>query len=151
METARKNVSYLMAGRSVKSVAEASGVGQSWLQRWLKPGSVGGIEKPNVKKMQMLASYFGVSFSDLMETDLTVSDSGGVSQSVSQQRQIIAATVTLVRYVQEMAVDPIPEDLTAELIDRATEEVMANWLEGFASDKEVAAAGRSVISKLRAR
>ncbi len=70
------------------------------------------------------------------------------SQPAGLDRQIIAATVRLIDYVDDMVLDPIPDSERSRLIDIATAEVMDNWARGL-GESDLAAAGRSVIAKFR--
>jgi len=71
------------------------------------------------------------------------------SHPAGLQRQIIADTVRLIDYVDDMVLDPIPDDARARLIDLATAEVMAHWVGGIDGERDLARAGRSVIAKFR--
>lgn len=148
MDTVRRNIRALLQQRGLtqNQMAVDSGAGQSWVNRYMN----GVIQKPNQEKIAQIAAYFRVPIQDLLTADLMAIDGSAASQPVGLQRQMIASTVTLVRYVQEMALEPIPEEKVQDLIDRATEEVVENWPNGFASDKDMASAGRGVIARLRA-
>lgn len=147
MDIPRSNIRHLLhvRGMAEHQLGNESGAGQSWVNRYMN----GVIRKPNPEKMAQIATYFGVSLQALLTEDLSGLSEAPASQPVSLQRQMIATTVTLVRYVQEMALEPIPEERMQDLIDRATEEVAENWPRGFSSEKDKTAAGRNVIARLR--
>lgn len=71
------------------------------------------------------------------------------SHPAGLQRQIIATTVRLIDYVDDMVLDPIPDADRDRLIDIATAEVMERWSRGMEGDRDLAAAGKSVIAKFR--
>ncbi|WP_052812281.1 helix-turn-helix domain-containing protein [Xanthomonas campestris] len=70
------------------------------------------------------------------------------SHSVTQQRQMMAATVTLLRHIEDNVLEPIPEERRAELIDLVTDEVIERWTQGIAS-ADLRDAGKRVLNKLR--
>jgi hypothetical protein len=71
------------------------------------------------------------------------------SQSAGLQRQIIATTVRLIDYVNDMVLDPIPDEDRDRLIDIATAEVLDRWASGMNGEKDLASAGRNVIARFR--
>ena len=71
MDYTRGNIDHLRGRRSIKQVGDDSGVGQSWLQRFMNPDKASGIAKANSVKLGQLARYFGVSVDDLSGRDLT--------------------------------------------------------------------------------
>lgn len=71
------------------------------------------------------------------------------SHPAGLQRQIIATTVRLIDYVDDMVLDPIPEEDRDRLIDIATAVVMERWSGGIDSERDLASAGKSVIAKFR--
>ena len=70
------------------------------------------------------------------------------SHAVERQRRIIAAAVTLVRYVEDMAAEPLSDETRQRLPLAALAELEANWPEGIA-DADLPLAGRGVIARLR--
>ncbi|WP_426806430.1 hypothetical protein, partial [Stenotrophomonas sp. SrG] len=58
------------------------------------------------------------------------------SQPAGLQRTIIATTVRLIAYVNDMVLDPIPDEDRERLIDGATAEVMERWAQGIEGDKD---------------
>lgn len=84
MDTPRRNIRHLMAGRSENQVGDESGVGQSWLHRYLS----GEIKKGNETKLVALARYFGVSVAKMVFDDLT-----GTAVPASQTVGIDAPTL----------------------------------------------------------
>lgn len=63
-ETFAKNLQYYIARshRSQKEIAEAVGVSPSTFNEWVK-----GKKYPRIDKIEMLANYFGILKSDLIE------------------------------------------------------------------------------------
>ena len=59
-----KNLSYYVkrSGRDQKEIAEALGVAASTFNEWVK-----GKKYPRIDKIEMLANYFGILKSDLIE------------------------------------------------------------------------------------
>lgn len=62
------NLSYYIerSGRSQKELADMLGVATSTLNNWVK-----GQKYPRIDKIEMLANYFGILKSDLIEEKLT--------------------------------------------------------------------------------
>lgn len=117
---------------------------QAQISQWISETNPKGIGKRLARELEEVQGLPSGSL-DRIPDGQTVA----ASQPVQLQRRMIAATVTLVRYVQEMALEPIPEERMQDLIDRATEEVAVNWPQGFSSEKDKTAAGRNVIARLR--
>lgn len=67
MDNARRNIRHLMNGRSENEIGNATGVGQTWLNRYLS----GEIKKGNESKLVALARYFEVPVARLVYEDLT--------------------------------------------------------------------------------
>ena len=63
-----KNLIYYIerSGRSQKEIADMLGVATSTLNNWVK-----GSKYPRIDKIEMLANYFGILKSDLIEEKLT--------------------------------------------------------------------------------
>ena len=63
-ETMAKNLSYYVerSGRTKKEIAETIGVAASTFNEWTK-----GNKYPRIDKIEMLANYFGILKSDLIE------------------------------------------------------------------------------------
>ncbi|OOW67122.1 hypothetical protein Xmar_07900 [Xanthomonas axonopodis pv. martyniicola] len=116
MDRARQNVISLMAGRSVKAVAEGSGVGQTWLQRWLNPDAPSGIKKSNSEKMRQLADYFGVDVERLMWADLTAQAAPVQSQSMGRQRDMIRVAVRVVAIIKEAGMLEVSDETYADVL-----------------------------------
>lgn len=145
MDFARENINHLRGRRSINQIADEAKVGQSWLQRYMNPDKPSGIRKANPDKLRAIAGVLGVSLDALLHQNLTLASA---SHPVELQRQMIAAVVTLIRHVEDSVLDPIPESRRAELVNAATAEVMENWSHGL-SEKDVPAAGRAVIARMR--
>jgi hypothetical protein len=117
MDYVRSNITFLRGRRSIKEIGEASGAGQSWLQRFMKPDQPSGIQKPNAEKLALVAKELGVSFSALMTQDLTRAG-GAPSQSAGQDRATMRAAARLIERAREMIIGDVDEDA---LIDNALE------------------------------
>ena len=63
-ETLAKNLAHYVgrSGRDQREIAEAVGVAPSTFNEWMK-----GKKYPRIDKIQMLADYFGIRMSDLIE------------------------------------------------------------------------------------
>ena len=70
-ETFAKNLSYYLSicGREQKEVAEDIGVATSTFNEWVK-----GKKYPRIDKIELLANYFGIKKSDLIENKTTPPD-----------------------------------------------------------------------------
>lgn len=105
MDIARQNIRHLMSlrGLSGPDLQAASGVGQSWISRWLNAG----IRKTDPERLAAIAKVFGVTVADLMFTDLTTLDRLP-SQPTQLEQQILDAAVKLVQDLE--AYSPFPAD-----------------------------------------
>jgi len=83
-----------MGDRSVKEVGDASGVGQSWLQRYLNPDKPSGIQDARHAKLALLAGYFQVSVAELTGDNL---GSWGASQFARPDFEKMGNAVTVLR------------------------------------------------------
>lgn len=117
MDFVRANITHLKGGRSINELAEAAGIGQSWLQRFMNPDGPSGIRKPNAEKLALLATALGVSFPALMSQDLT-GLTPAQSQPVGQQRATMRAAARLLERARELIIGDVDEDA---LIDSALE------------------------------
>lgn len=113
MDYARQNIDFLRGDMSVNRLALASGVGQSWLQRYLRPGNAGGIQKDNTEKLGKLAAYFGVQLADLMARDLT-KDERSESQLAGLEAQTLHAAVKLLDLYEAMLPSPPSRETYAD-------------------------------------
>lgn len=106
-----------------------------------------GVSAAGAAKIQQL---LGISSTWILEGELPMflGAPNRASQPAGLDRQIIAATVRLIDYVDDLVLDPIPESERGRLIDIATAEVMEHWGQGL-GEGDLAAAGRSVIAKFR--
>lgn len=108
-----------------------------------------GVSAAGASKAQQ---SLGISATWILEGTLPMfigSGSQPASHPAGLQRQIIATTVRLIDYVDDMVLDPIPEGDRDRLIDIATAEVMDRWTSGIDGEKDLQSAGRSVIAKFR--
>ena len=97
-----KNLAYYLekSGRDQKEVAESVGVAPSTFNEWMKAKKY-----PRIDKIEMLANYFGILKSDLIET---VSENG---YSPSEPQLTEGEKLMLELFRQ------IPEDRQAEALD----------------------------------
>lgn len=79
----RSNIDHLRNRRSIKQVGEDSGVGQSWLQRYMNPDKPSGIQKANTEKLGQLARYFNVTVDELRGSNLAAGHTSAQGQSQS--------------------------------------------------------------------
>lgn len=93
MDKVRQNIRRLMGDRSVKEVGDGSGVGQSWLQRYLNPDKASGIQDARHAKLALLAGYFGVSVGELTGEP----GSGDASQAARPDFEKMGNAVTVLR------------------------------------------------------
>lgn len=113
MDYARQNIDFLRGDMSVNRLALASGVGQSWLQRYLRPDNAGGIQKDNTEKLGKLAAYFGVPLADLMSRDLT-KNNRSESQLAGLEAQTLHAAVKLLELYEAMLPAPPSRETYAD-------------------------------------
>lgn len=76
-ETFAKNLSFYIerSGKSKKEIAEAIGVAPSTFNEWTK-----GKKYPRIDKIEMLANYFGILKSDLIEEKTIENDPVGMAE-----------------------------------------------------------------------
>jgi transcriptional regulator with XRE-family HTH domain len=76
-EVMAKNLRYYIdrSGKTQKDVAEAIGVPPSTFNAWLKAKKY-----PRIDKIEMLANYFGIKKSDLIEEKTIASDPVGMAE-----------------------------------------------------------------------
>lgn len=150
MEKLRDNIRHLMGGRSVKQVGDDSGVGQSWLHRFLNPDSSSGIKTAKQGKVDQLAAYFRVDAADLMFRDLRNRvQEPPASYSVGQEREIVAAAVKLVDYLQELAMAPFPKDQYATYLYVALKVAQEEGASGILDGSSLVDASRRFAARLR--
>ena len=75
--TMAKNLSYYVdrSGKTKKEIAEAIGVAPSTFNEWTK-----GNKYPRIDKIEMLANYFGIMKSDLIEEKTLENDPVGMAE-----------------------------------------------------------------------
>ncbi len=143
----RRNLRHLFHVRQTTAAdaANASGAGQSWVSRYLS----GKISKPNPEKLGLLASYLGVSASDIMWKDLSGDGPSVESQPVGSEREIVAAAVKLVRELEAISPDPTPQESYAERLYVAMKIVRDEGASGVLDDSNVIVALRRFAAELR--
>ena len=146
MDFVRANITSLKGDRSIKELAEAANIGQSWLQRFMNPEGPSGIRKPNAEKLAKVASALGVTFSALMTQDLT-RNGASPSQSAGQQRDIMRAAARLIEQAKGMIIGDVDEDA---LIDSALEAAAEVGPERILSGDGLLDGIRLVAARIRA-
>ncbi|WP_165931113.1 helix-turn-helix transcriptional regulator [Stenotrophomonas sp. ATCM1_4] len=143
----RRNIRHLLHLRQTTAAdaAVASGIGQSWVSRYLS----GKISKPNPEKLGLLAAHLGVSASDLMWRDLTATDRPVESQPVGSERAIVEAAVKLVRELEAMSPEPSSPGDLAERLFVAMKVVRDEGANGILDDSNVIVALRRFAAELR--
>lgn len=141
---------YTAADRLAKPIR-----GQSELARAIgqSPQTVNNWETRGVSKggATLCQQALGVSSTWILEgtQPMFVGPVGqSQSQSVELQRRRIADAVTLVRYVEDMAAEPLSEETRQKLPIAALSELEANWPNGIA-ESDLPTASRGVISRIR--
>lgn len=106
MDTVRQNIRALMGERSINELAEAAGIGQTWLQRFMNPDKPSGIQKPNPDKLAPVARALGVSLNDLMFADLSGAARPTQSQAGRPDFGKMADAVYMLRQYLEIVGEP---------------------------------------------
>ncbi len=128
-------------------LARALGQSPQTVKNWESRAT--GVSAAGASKAQQA---LGISSTWILEGSLPMfvgGDSPSQSQPAGLQRTIIATTVRLIDYVDDMVLDPIPDEDRDRLIDVATAEVIERWAQGIDGEKDLAAAGRNVIARFR--
>jgi transcriptional regulator with XRE-family HTH domain len=94
-ETFSKNLSYYLAktGKTQKEIAEAIGVTPASFNEWIK-----GKKYPRIDKIEMLAGYFGILKSDLIEEK-------GINKTLPQPQMLTEGESTLVNLFRQVPAD----------------------------------------------
>ena len=73
-----KNLSYYVerSGKTQKEIAEIIDVSPASFNNWIK-----GVKYPRIDKIEMLANYFGILKSDLIEEKKKTATEGGLSEA----------------------------------------------------------------------
>lgn len=133
--------------RGQSELARAIGQSPQTVKNWETRAT--GVSAGGASKAQQA---LGISATWILEGALPMfvgAPAPSPSQSAGLQRQIIATTVRLIDYVNDMVLDPIPDEERDRLIDIATAEVMDRWASGIEGEKDLASAGRNVIARFR--
>lgn len=148
MDIVRSNIRHLMAreGLSELALAGRSGVGQSWIHRYM----AGTIKKSNAEKLEKIAAAFGLTAAQLMWTDLTAPGSVGPSQPVGQEAVIIAAAVKIEAMLAEMAVSPPPKDAYAQRLFVAGQVARELGADAILSGEKLVEGVKVLAARLRA-
>lgn len=147
MDTLRENIAYLMTqrGENENVVGMGSGAGQTWLHRFMKHR----IRKPNSDKVALLARYFGVSAAELQHVNLAERGGSSSSQLAGLEPQIVAAAVKLVQYIQDVAVEPLPQEQYAHLLYVAMKVARDEGAGGILDGTNLIDASRRFAAQLR--
>lgn len=108
MDKVRANVRRLIGEKSIKAVGDESGVGQSWLQRYLNPDKPSGIQKASHDKLALLATYFGVTIAAITGEAPPPSRA---SQSARLDPETMASAIKLLRLLAEIRQTPLIPDI----------------------------------------
>ena len=83
-----KNLSYYVArsGKTQKEIAEILDVSPASFNNWIK-----GVKYPRIDKIEMLANYFGILKSDLIEDKKNTATNNGNGVSESKQQLLALA------------------------------------------------------------
>ena len=85
-EVFARNLSYYLerSGRSQREVAEVAGVSPSTFNEWTK-----GKKYPRIDKIEILANYFGILKSDLIEDKVDEDRSPGQTQLTEGEKMML--------------------------------------------------------------
>ncbi|WP_202911067.1 helix-turn-helix domain-containing protein [Stenotrophomonas maltophilia] len=143
----RSNIRYLIEDRQLTEaeVGERSGVRQSWLNRYMRRM----IVKASSAKIAQLADFFGIPAGDLVWRDLTSTDSKDASQPVGSERAIVEAAVRLVRELEAMSPEPLPQETYGERLYIAMKVIRDEGAAGILDETALMPALRRFAAELR--
>ena len=103
-EVFSKNLSYYIevSRRDQKEIAKAIGVAPSTFNEWTK-----GKKYPRIDKIEMLANYFGILKSDLIEDTKTKKDISYTISVTKQEQMLLDLFRQVPESKQEMAIQMI--------------------------------------------
>lgn len=143
----RANIRHLLREHSLTEAeaADRAGINQSWLNRFMRQD----IKKANPEKIALLARVFGVSASDLSYSDLAKIEGQPASQPVGSERAIVAAAVKLVRELEAMSLEPLPQETYADRLFVAMKVIRDEGADGILDDAGMVPVLRRFAAELR--
>lgn len=110
-EVLSKNLSHYLSqsGRDQRVVAEDLGVAPSTFNEWVK-----GKKYPRIDKIQMLAEYFGIKMSDLIEEAGEEGYNPGEPKLTEVQKRVVELLSRFPEDAQESALDVLEAVLKAQ-------------------------------------
>ncbi|WP_271678870.1 hypothetical protein [Thermomonas mangrovi] len=148
MDYTRANIDHLRGRRSVKQVGEESGVGQSWLQRYMNPDKASGIQKANAEKVRKLAKYFSETVDRLTGVDLSAHAGTGQSQPVTLAPDMLSTAVRIAQLARDASIDPMDDETFVQVLSEAIQ-----WVGSRKPGEEIGVADglREVTAAIRQR
>ncbi|WP_155761114.1 helix-turn-helix domain-containing protein [Stenotrophomonas maltophilia] len=143
----RSNIRYLIEDRKLTEaeVGERSGVRQSWLNRYMRRL----IVKASSAKISQLADFFGIPAGDLVWKDLTSPETKDASQPVGSEQEIVEAAVRLVRELEAMSPEPLPQETYGERLYIAMKVIRDEGAAGILDETALMPALRRFAAELR--
>lgn len=143
----RNNIKHLLniRGLSEAEAADRAGINQPWLNRFLRKD----IKKANQEKMAQIAKALGVSAADLTYSDLTGLTDQPASQPVGSERAIVEAAVRLVRELEAMSPEPLPQETYGERLYIAMKVIRDEGAAGVLDETALMPALRRFAAELR--
>lgn len=143
----RNNIKHLLniRGLSEAEAADRAGINQPWLNRFLRKD----IKKANQEKMAQIAKALGVSAADLTYSDLTGLTDQPASQPVGSERAIVEAAVRLVRELEAMSPEPLPQETYGERLYIAMKVIRDEGAAGILDEMALMPALRRFAAELR--
>lgn len=143
----RSNIRHLLSirGLSEAEAADRAGINQPWLNRFLRKD----IKKANQEKMAQIAKALGVSAADLAYSDLTGLAEQPASQPVGSERAIVEAAVRLVRELEAMSPEPLPQETYGERLYIAMKVIRDEGAAGILDETALMPALRRFAAELR--
>lgn len=143
----RNNIRHLLRERSLTEAeaADRAGINQSWLNRFMRQD----IKKANPEKIALLARVFEVSASDLSYSDLAQLEDQPASQPVGSERAIVAAAVKLVRELEAMSLEPLPQETYADRLFVAMKVIREEGAGGILDEAGMVPVLRRFAAELR--
>lgn len=145
MSKIASNIKLLAERRGLKQaqLGKAAGVDQSTVSRILKTET----SNPGYQTVQRLAEFFGVGMDDLVNRDLMEDDSP--SQPVGSEQEIVEAAVRLVRELEAMSPEPLPQETYGERLYIAMKVIRDEGAAGILDETALMPALRRFAAELR--
>lgn len=146
-DTLRANIRHLLRERSLTEAeaADRAGINQSWLNRFMRQE----IKKANQEKIALLAGVLGVSAQELSYSDFAGIEGQSASQPVGSEREIVAAAVKLVRELEAMSPEPLPQETYADRLYVAMKVIRDEGAAGTLDDAGMMPMLRRFAAELR--